>query len=193
MRSVFGNTGHPAPKDVTDPVDVRVEAVVLRNAALAADILFAVVIATLLAAGWCAGAPEGRPAAAAAAPPYLVARGALEALAHGDLLSRGHTKDYYDAISDVIRRYLGGMRGFDAIEMTSDEVIAQVRKNPLPGVPLVEVERLLSECDLVKFAGYVPSHEDADEILRSAVSLVERGRPHVLPADGAKPAAGGAP
>lgn len=193
VRSVFGNTGHPAPKDVTDPVDVRVEAVVLRNAALAADILFAVVIATLVAAGWWRARPKVVPPPPPPRHPYLVARDALEALAHGDLLSRGHTKDYYDAISDVIRRYLGGMRGFDAIEMTSDEVIAQVRKNPLPGVPLVEVERLLSECDLVKFAGYLPSHEDADEILRSAVSLVERGRPHVLPADGAKPAAGGAP
>lgn len=193
VRSVFGNAGHPAPKDVTDPVEVRVGAVVLRNAAVALDVLFAVVVLTLAAAGWWRARPKIVPPPPPPRHPYLIARDALEALAHGDLLSRGHTKDYYDAISDVIRRYLGGMRGFDAIEMTSDEVIAQVRKAPLPGVPLVEVERLLSECDLVKFAGYVPSHEDADEVLRSAVSLVERGRPQVLPADGAKPSPGGAP
>ena len=76
-----------------------------------------------------------------------------------------------------MRRYLGGVRGFDAIEMTSDEILAYLRKYPLAGVTFVEVERLLRECDLVKFARYVPAHEESDEILALAVSLVERGRP----------------
>ncbi len=185
VRGVFGNTPHPLPKDITPPAEVRFGALTLRHAALAADAAFAVVVGTLAAGAWW----RRRPRKVAPPPPprhpYLVAREALDALARGDLLTRGHTKDYYDAISDVIRRYLGGMRGFDAIEMTSDEVLAQVKRNPLPGVTLVEVERLLSECDLVKFAGYVPSHEEADEILKSAVSIVERGKPAVLPAQGA--------
>jgi hypothetical protein len=57
---------------------------------------------------------------------------ALEHIARGDLLARGLTKDYYDAISDVVRRYLGGCKGFDAIEMTSDELLARLRKRPPP-------------------------------------------------------------
>ncbi len=187
VRSVFGNASRPSPKDVTPPAVVRFGALTLRHASIALDVLFAVVVTTLAVAGWWRARPKIVPPPPPPRHPYLVARDALEALARGDLLSRGHTKDYYDAISDVIRRYLGGVLAFDAIEMTSDEVMAQVRKAPLPGVTLVEVERLLSECDLVKFAGFVPSHEEADEILRAAVSIVERGRPQVLPADGAKP------
>jgi hypothetical protein len=187
VRSVFGNTAHPQPRDVTGPVAVRFGALTLRHVALALDGLFAVVLATLAVANWWRARPKVPPPPPPPRHPYLVAREALDALARGDLLSRGLTKDYYDAISDVIRRYLGGVLGFDAIEMTSDEVMAQVRKTPLPGVTLVELERLLSECDLVKFAGYLPSHEEADEILRSAMSIVERGRPQVLPADGARP------
>lgn len=191
VRSVFGNTAHPAPRDVTGPVAVRFGALTLRHAAVGLDAVFAVAVTTLALAGWWRARPRVLPPPPPPRHPYLVARDALEALARGDLLSRGHTKDYYDAISDVIRRYLGGVIGFDAIEMTSDEVLAQVRRAPIHGVALVEVERLLSECDLVKFAGFVPSHDEADEILRAAVSIVERGRPAVLPADGAK--AGGAP
>ncbi len=187
VRSVFGNVSHPAPRDVSPPAEVRFGATTLRTAALALDGVFAVALTTLLAAGWW----KRRPRAVVPPPPprhpYLVAREALDALAHGDLLTRGHTKDYYDAISDVMRRYFGGMRGFDAIEMTSGEVLAQIRKSPLPGVTFVEVERLLAECDLVKFAGYVPSHEEADEILRAAASIVERGRPVVQPGQGTSP------
>lgn len=193
VRSVFGNATHPQPRDVTPPADVRFDALTMRHVALGLDAVFAVAVSTLVAGAWWRGRPKKVAPPPPPRHPYVIAREGLDALARGDLLSRGHTKDYYDAVSDVLRRYLGGMRGFDAIEMTTDEVLAQVRKNPLPGVTFVEVERLLSECDLVKFAGYVPSHEEADEILRDAISIVERGRPAVLPAQGANVTMGGPP
>jgi hypothetical protein len=194
VRSVFGNEAHPQPKDITAPAEVRFGALTLRYVALALDALFIVVVVTLGVVAWLRAKPKKVPPPPPPRHPYLVASEALAALARSDLLTRGHTKDYYDAISDVIRRYLGGMRNFDAIEMTSDEVLAQIRKNPLTGVTFVEIERLLSECDLVKFAGYVPSHEEADEILKAATSIVERGRPAVLPAEGAtETRVGGAP
>ncbi len=190
VRSVFGNTSHPRPKDITPPAEVRFGALTWRHGALALDALFAVVVGTLAAGAWWRGRPKKFVPPPPPRHPYLVAREALDALARSDLLTRGHTKDYYDAISDVVRRYLGGVRGFDAIEMTSDEVLAQVRRNPLAGVTFVEIEGLLQECDLVKFAGYVPSHEESDEVLKSARSIVERGRPVVLPAQGNTPAGG---
>ncbi|MEZ4408127.1 MAG: hypothetical protein R3A52_16870 [Polyangiales bacterium] len=85
----------------------------------------------------------------------------------------------------MIRRYLGGMRDSDAIEMTTDELLDALRRHPLPGVTMAEVEQLLGECDLVKFARYVPSHEEAERVLAMAESIVERGRPAVGLAGGA--------
>lgn len=190
VRSVFGNVSHPQPRDITPPAEVRFGALTWRYGALALDALFAVVVGTLVAGAWWRGRPKKFVPPPPPRHPYLVASEALAALARSDLLTRGHTKDYYDAISDVVRRYLGGVRNFDAIEMTSDEVLAQVRRAPLAGVTFVEIERLLQECDLVKFAGYVPSHEESDEILKAAQSIVERGRPVVLPAQGTSPAGG---
>lgn len=191
VRSVFGNTSHPQPKDITRPEDVRRDALTMRQVALALDALFVAVVAALSIAGWLRRRPKVIPPPPPPRHPYYIARDALEVLSRGDLLARGLTKDYYDAVSDVVRRYLGGVRGFDAIEMTTDEILAHMRKHPLAGVTFVEVENLLRECDLVKFARYVPAHEDSDEILAAAISLVERGRPLMAPSQEAS--RGGAP
>jgi len=177
VRSVFGNTSHPQARDITRPEDVRRDALTLRWISLGLDALFVAVVAALSVAAWLRRRPKVVPPPPPPRHPYFIAREALEVLSRGDLLARGLTKDYYDAVSDVVRRYLGGVRGFDAIEMTTDEILAHLRKHPLAGVTQVEVENLLRECDLVKFARYVPAHEDSDAILASAVSLVERGRP----------------
>ena len=177
VRSVFGNASHPQPRDITRPEDVRRDALTFRHISLGLDVLFVAVVSALAIAGWLSRRPKIVPPPPPPRHPYYIAREGLEVLRRGDLLARGLTKDYYDAVSDVMRRYLGGVRGFDAIEMTSDEILAHLRKHPLVGVTFVEVENLLRECDLVKFARYVPAHEDSDEILAAAISLVERGRP----------------
>jgi hypothetical protein len=183
VRSVFGNTPHPRPKDLTLPEDVRRDALRLRWIALGLDGVFLVVVTTLGLTAWWRRRPRIEPPPPPPRHPWLVAMEALEHIARGDLLSRGLTKDYYDAISDVIRRYIGGSKGFDAIEMTSGELRERLRSDPLPGVTNVEVERLLEECDLVKFARYVPSHEECEEVLKLALSIVQRGRPAVMPED----------
>jgi hypothetical protein len=192
VRSVFGNAPHPMPRDITEPADVRRDALYLRHVALGLDAAF--VARARHPRRRRPGDARARRCVPPPPPPRhpaLVATEALDAIASGDLLARGLTKDYYDAISDVVRRYLGGMRGFDAIEMTSDELLARLRGDPLPGVTQVEVERLLSECDLVKFANYVPSHEECDEVLASR-SLV-RARPLPWPTAAPEPRAGGEP
>jgi hypothetical protein len=181
VRGPFGNDPHPQPRDITQPELVRFGALTWRYVALALDGAFLVALGTLGAVAWVRHRPRRPVPPPPPRHPYDIAREALDALARSELLSRGLTKDYYDAISDVVRRYLGGMCGFDAIEMTTREVIAEVRTRPLPGVALVEVERLLSECDLVKFARYAPTHEENEEILKSADAIVERGRPAVTP------------
>jgi len=182
VRSVFGNDPHPAPKDITAPADIHFGALTGRYLALGADAFFLVVVTTLGLTAWMRARPKKVAPPPPPRHPYLVAIEALEQLSRGDMLTRGLTKDYYDAISDILRRYLGGTRNFDAIEMTTREVLARLKDNPLPGVTTVEIERLLSECDLVKFAKYTPSHEECEEVLKGAFSIVERGRPAVMPA-----------
>jgi hypothetical protein len=44
-------------------------------------------------------------------------------------------------------------------------------------VTSAEVTHLLRECDLVKFARHVPSHEESDQILEVAFTIVKRSSP----------------
>jgi hypothetical protein len=177
IHDPFGNVTHPAPRDVTMPEAVSEDAYRWRWFALALDLIFAVILATLAINSYLARRPKKVAPPPPPRPAWIVAVEALDAIARSDLLSRGATKEYYDAISDVVRRYLGGTRGFDALEMTTEEVLRHMRKSPLHGVAPAEIEHLLRECDLVKFARYVPSHEESDKILESAYAIVRRSSP----------------
>jgi hypothetical protein len=84
-------------------------------------------------------------------------RAARRALQTGAIDDKG----YYDRISDALRAHLGRVYGFDGLESTTDELLARLRRYPSPGLPIIEIEALAAESDLVKFAGLSPT---ADEI-----------------------------
>jgi len=75
--------------------------------------------------------------------------------------------------------HLGNTYGFDGLESTTDEILARVRRLPSPTFPLADVELLLGECDLVKFANFTPSEEDTAKIATLAESIV-RATSHPL-------------
>lgn len=177
VRDPFGNEPHPAPRDLTAPVPVTEDGYRLRFTALALDLLFVVVTLTLLVNAWLRSRPKPVPPPPPPEPAWITALRALDALGRSDLLSRGATKDYYDAVSDIVRRYVGALCGFDAIESTTDEVLAHLKRIPLPGVANAELAHLLGECDLVKFARYVPTHEESESVLGQAYSVIRRSSP----------------
>lgn len=177
VHDPFGNTNNPSPRDVTPPESVTEDAYRWRWFALALDAIFAIIVVTLAVSAYLRSRPKKVVPPPPPRPAWIIAIEALDAIARSDLLSRGLTKEYYDAISDVVRRYLGGSRGFDALEMTTEELLRRMRKSPLPGVAPAEIEHLLRECDLVKFARYVPSHEESEAILNSGYAIVRRSSP----------------
>jgi len=184
VRDPFVNDPHPVPRDVTPPELVHEDALRWRWIALGLDALFAVIVLTLVANAYARSRPKKIIPPPPPRAPWLIALESLDALERGDLLSRGLLKDYYDAVSDVVRRYVGGYRGFDALEMTTDELLARLRIAPLPVVTSAEIEHLLRECDLVKFARYVPSHEESATMLPLAYEIVRRSMPARLDAGG---------
>lgn len=120
-------------------------------------------------------------------PAHVIALEALEALAHEDLPGQGLTKAFYFRLSEIVRTYLERRFGFNALEMTSDEIRAW-----LPGLSLGlhahrAVEDFLSETDLVKFAGFAPSEEAVETVMRAARGIVELTRAPDEPASDAAP------
>lgn len=173
----FGNDPHPRPRELTPPEEVSAESLRWRYVMFALNGAFLLILGTLGVNAYMRSRPKVEPPPPPPVPAWILALEGLDVLSRSDLLSRGHTKDYYDQLSDIVRRYIGALRGFDALEMTTDEVLWKLRRVPVAGVTTTEIEHLLRECDLVKFARYIPSHEDSEQILEQAYVIVRRSSP----------------
>jgi len=102
----------------------------------------------------------------------------------GLLAEGGDLRPFYFELSEAIREYLGGRFGFESLEMTTEELVAAMRRVPLEsarGVVGSEIEGWLSSCDLVKFAKVSPSAEQARGALETAIRMVAATRPHLDP------------
>jgi hypothetical protein len=100
-------------------------------------------------------------------------------------LENADNRPFYFAVSEVIREYLGGRYGFDSLELTTDELCAELRKRSGRDLVLGEIQGWLSACDLVKFAKISPSAAEARGALEGAIRIVATTRPAPEPTPGA--------
>lgn len=173
----FGNAPHPTPRDLTPPEEVTAETLRWRYVMLGLNGAFALIVLTIAVNSYVRSRPKPEAPPPPPIPPWILATEALEVLSKSDLLSRGQIKEYYDQLSDIVRRYIGALRGFDALEMTTLEVLSKLKRVPIAGVTTAEIAHLLTECDLVKFARHVPTHQESDKILDVAYTIVRRSSP----------------
>lgn len=85
-------------------------------------------------------------------PPHVAAIRALEDLRSEHLWQSGEYKGYYSRLTDILRTYISGRYGVAAMEMTSAEIIAASKELELPKRCEMEMQELLRDADLVKFA-----------------------------------------
>jgi len=114
-------------------------------------------------------------------PPWEVALEQFDEIRHAGLLEVGRQGEYFDRVSDTLRRYLGARYGFDGLESTTDEVLRALQRSTLVGVTMPELVELLQECDLVKFAKLEPSPEDCRKVLLQGEHVVRATTPRVAP------------
>lgn len=109
--------------------------------------------------------------------PWVAALAELEAIRTSNLIAEGHTDEYFDRVSDCVRKYLGARYGFDGLESTTDEMertLARVR----PAVRgLDTINRFLEDADLVKFARVVPAENDCLAALERGITIVRNTTP----------------
>jgi hypothetical protein len=134
-----------------------------------------------------------RPAPSAPPPtPEEEAMARLLALKQRRPWDRGQGRTAVFELSEIVRAYLGRRLRFDALDLTSEELLAELRRRRLLGLDVLEISDELSWQDLVKFARAEPSADDCERAIDRAASLVDRTRAVVeMPV---RPAlAGGAP
>lgn len=128
-------------------------------------------------------------------PPWEIAVEKLAALRREQrtMFDAGEGARFVDAVSDVVRAYLGGVFGFDGLETTTNEMNAMLAKREVPTGLRLEIGRYLDRCDLVKFAKMVPDYDEADLVLAKAQDIVEQGVPTLSDATPGAAPTGSAP
>ncbi len=109
-------------------------------------------------------------------PPHEIAYEALDRLEAKRLLDRGEIKQYYIEVSEIIRAYIEGRYPIDALEMTSYEVLQELRKTGIDPEVYDLFPPFLGRADLVKFAKHRPGPETSKEMIPLARLLVDETR-----------------
>ena len=176
ISSVLANEPHPQLKKNAPPVEIMVEDRRLKIILLVvAGILAGVALGFLLffllrrrRARWVPPPPR-RPA-------HEIALEKLVLLRSAGYLDRGEFKPFYFGVSEAIREYLGNRYDFDSLELTTTELMDEMRPVAMAGVDPDELLKFLLDCDLVKFAKYIPPLEDAQRIVSQAEHIVHASK-----------------
>ena len=108
------------------------------------------------------------------APLDVRTREALNALGKENLPAKGQVKEFYFRLSEILRGYLGERYSFEALECTTPELIASLRKLRTPGLPEEDLLRFISESDMVKYAKAEASPESCAQSLAFGYELVKK-------------------
>lgn len=144
------------------------------------------VLLALLVWRWLRGRRLRRSARPVPPPPprplEVRTREALKALADEGLVAKGRKREYFFRLSEIVRAYLGERFGFDALECTSEELLAALRDRPTPGLSFEDFRRWTELGDLVKFAKVEPDDGECAGALTAAHGFVDRTTEAIRPA-----------
>jgi len=172
ISSVLANEPHPQLKKNAPPVQILVEdrqskMVLLVIAGVLVGVALGIVLFLLIRKRRRRAKPLPPPR-----PAHEIALEKLNAVRAANYLDRGEFKPFYFGVSEAIREYLGNRYGFDSLELTTTELMDNMRPVEMAGIGHSELEIFLSDCDLVKFARYIPPLEDAQRIVAQAEHIV---------------------
>lgn len=131
---------------------------------------------TVLALRYVARLPRRGPTPAPPRPAHEVAQERLKRLEMEQLLALGELREHTFRLSELLREYLGNRWNVDALEMTTSELLAAMRKLEPKGLSFFQLEEFLSQTDLVKFANLPPSEGEATAQVTAVESIVQKTR-----------------
>lgn len=105
-------------------------------------------------------------------PAWEVALFELESLRNSNLLEKKQIKKYFIVLSDIVRKYIERRFEITTLDRTTEEIKGEIKKLKLDSKVTVSIYDLLSFCDLVKFAKYVPASEEIEKSLNAAYDII---------------------
>lgn len=118
--------------------------------------------------------------------PHEEAESIIEDIKQKKLSHSENTKEYYTQLTEALRVYFAGRFGFNAMEMTSSEIVDKLlESNDMEAI--AKIKELFTVSDLVKFAKYKPMLNENDANLLSAVEFINKTKIEVPENEREKP------
>ena len=105
-------------------------------------------------------------------PPHILAINQLEELRLAKVWQTGKVKEYHTQLTDIVREYLENRFHFEAMEMTSDEILEEIANQKVNKEATSKLAGILQLADLVKFAKGQPTPLENDLSLSHGVDFV---------------------
>jgi hypothetical protein len=109
-------------------------------------------------------------------PAHVRALSELDRLKAEKIWRQGREKEFYSKLTDILRAYIYEREGINAMEMTSGEILNEIRKTTDVESAYENLKQILSTSDLVKFAKYKPYPDENDLSLVNAYFFVNQTR-----------------
>ena len=111
-------------------------------------------------------------------PPYDKAVGDLKRLREEKMWQSGKVKEYFSSLTDIAREYIEGQFGVNAVEMTTDDILEEIKPLHFPKETYEKLKDTMEVADLVKFAKYSASTLESDTALSSMTEFVNESYAH---------------
>ena len=121
---------------------------------------------------------NGEPIKGPVIPPYNKAIDDLESLKQQKLWQVGKLKEYYSGLSDIAREYIEGQFNVNAVEMTTDDILQEVRELHFDPEIYGKLKDTMELSDLVKFAKYSTSPLENDNAMSDMTDFVNKSYEH---------------
>lgn len=103
-------------------------------------------------------------------------RKTIKELENAELSDQEDFKDFYINLGDAIRQYYESLYNLPALESTSRELLTMLKNGAIDENLIDDTRAVLQEADMVKFAKFKPTTDQADRALKKAYDFLERAR-----------------
>ena len=110
-------------------------------------------------------------------PPHVRVQIELKRLKDQGYLEDKKVKEYYTALSDILRNYMDRLWKVQAHEHTTIEILELLKEKNFEKSITEKIRTVLEETDLVKFAKVVPERTLADRLESDILSVVDAMKP----------------
>ena len=107
-----------------------------------------------------------------AIPPYDKAVDDLKRLREEKMWQSGKVKEYFSTLTDIAREYIEGQFGVNAVEMTTDDILEEVKPLRFSSETYNKLKETMEVADLVKFAKYSSSNLESENAMNSMTDFV---------------------